>query len=96
MTKKRNFKATASSIFNDVLDDNPQSDALLPKDANVQIHNNEMEQEDIEVSRLHVYIRGELEDKLFDEVIRRKKDKSISNKLANKRAVVEEALERFL
>jgi hypothetical protein len=37
-----------------------------------------------------------LENKLLDEVNRRKKEKSIPTKMANKRAVVEEALERFL
>ena len=96
MAKKKDFKATASSIFKDVLGDKPQSDAQLHKDANAQIHNSEIVQEDLAVSRLHVFIRGELENKLLDEVSRRKKDKSISTKMANKRAVVEEALERFL
>lgn len=96
MAKKKNFKATASSIFKDVLGDKPEPDALPYKDANAQIHNNKIEREDLAVCRLHVFIRGELENKLLDEVNRRKKDKTISTKMANKRAIVEEALERFL
>ena len=96
MATKKDFKATASSIFKDVLGDKPQSDVLLHKDANAQIRYSEIVQEDVAVSRLHVFIRGELENKLLDEVNRRKKNKSISTKMANKRAVVEEALERFL
>jgi len=96
MAKKKDFKATASSIFKDVLGDKPEHGALLYKDANAQTQNSDIVQEDLAVSRLHVFIREELEDKLLDEVNRRKKDKSILKKMASKRAVVEEALERFL
>ncbi|MDZ7760125.1 MAG: hypothetical protein U5L00_07715 [Desulfovermiculus sp.] len=46
--------------------------------------------------RLHVFIRAELEDKLLEEVIKRKKDPKVANLQANKRAIVEEALEYFL
>ena len=96
MATKKDFKATASSIFKDVLGDKPEPNSQLHKDANAQTHSSEIVQEDPVVSRLHVFIRGELENKLLDEVNRRKKDKSISTKMASKRAVVEEALERFL
>ena len=96
MAMKKDFKETASSIFKDVLVDKPMTDPLLHKDADAQMRNSEIVHEDRVVSRLHVFIRGELENKLLDEVNRRKKDKAISTKMANKRAVVEEALERFL
>jgi len=46
--------------------------------------------------RLHVYISSELEDKLLDEVYRRKRDKNISTGQASKRTVVEDALVIFL
>jgi len=61
----------------------------------VQMHTTESEQDPPDV-RLHVFIRGDLDDKLLDEVNRRKKDKFIPNNQANKRTVVEVALEKFL
>ena len=100
---KKNFKAIGSSILKDILD----SPAPGPGNPNYgQLHNtgkadshkigsscSEAENEDI---RLHVYISGELEDRLLDEVYRRKRDKKFPKGQASKRAVVEDALVMFL
>lgn len=96
MVKKTDYKATASSIFKDVLGDKSEPDATLHKDADAQVQKSEAVQSSQQDVRLHVFIREEIENKLLDEVIRRKKDKSALKKSANKRAIVEEALELFL
>ena len=46
--------------------------------------------------RLHVFIRGDLDKKLLDEVNRRKQDPTIDRKDANKRKIIEELLEKHL
>ena len=100
---KKNFKAIGSSILKDILDSpvpGPENSnhEQLRNTGNVDSHKigsscNENENEDI---RLHVYISGVLEDKLLDEVYRRKRDKNFPKGKASKRAVVEDALEGFL
>lgn len=57
---------------------------------------NQTAQIDMPDVRLHVFIRGELEIKLLDEVNRRKQNPTMDRRLANKRTVVEQALEKFL
>ncbi len=96
---KKNFKAIGSSILKDILDSpgNPDHEQLH-NTGNVDLHKidsscSETGNEDI---RLHVYISGELEDRLLDEVYRRKRDKNFPKGQASKRAVVEDALVMFL
>ena len=98
---KKNYKAIGSSILKDVLGSpvpGPGKAVQLHNSSNVDLRkagstNNLSENEDV---RLHVYISGELEDKLLDEVYRRKRDKNIPTGQASKRAVVEDALVMFL
>jgi len=100
---KKNYKDVGASILKDVLD-SPVPETGKPDP--VQLHNtgktvahktgspqNLNENEDV---RLHVYISSELEDRLLDEVFRRKKDRALSKGQASKRGIVENALERFL
>lgn len=48
-----------------------------------------------ELTRLHVHIRKDLADALFEEVFRRKTDRSVPNKNATQRVVIEQALTSF-
>ena len=48
------------------------------------------------VTRLHVHIRKDLADALFQEVFRRKTDASVSSKKATQRVIIEQALEGYL
>jgi len=57
---------------------------------------NQADQIDLPAVRLHVFIRGDLEIKLLDEVNRRKQNPKMDRRSANKRTVVEQALEKFL
>jgi hypothetical protein len=100
---KKNFKAIGSSILKDILD-SPVSDAGNSNHSQLQ-NTRGMDSHKIgsscsvnenEDTRLHVYISGELEDKLLAEVYRRKRDKNLPKSQANKRAVVEDALVMFL
>lgn len=100
---KKKFKAVGSNIFKDILDSPAQEPKNLDKEqlrnnghpdsSNFDSSSREPEKEDI---RLHVYISGEIEDKLLDEVFRRKRDKETPSSQASKRAVVEDALMMFL
>ena len=63
--------------------------AQLHKSTDAQSHPN------LPDVRLHCFIRGNLADWIDDEILRRKKDRSISNKSASKRAIVEDALVTF-
>lgn len=100
---KKNFKAIGSNILKDILDssetelriNNPKQ---LNNSSNVDLHKigspyHETGKEDI---RLHVYISREIENKLLDEVYRRKRDKNFPKSQASKRVVVEDALLMFL
>ena len=103
-TKKKSFKKVGTNI----LQDRPQSMADFISDS--QEHGHQKSKPDAQMHkagsvhdpanlpdvRLHVFILGALERKLLDEVNRRKQDPTIDRKNANKRTVVEEALERFL
>ena len=66
-------------------------DAQLHKSTNAQLHTVPAPDE-----RLHVFIASQLNDKLMDEVYRRKKDPSTSKAKSSKRGVVEDALKLFL
>lgn len=93
MTRK-NFKSTVSGILNQVLTEDSVVQAEPQKDAqNRPTDSVQSSREDV---RLHVFIRAELEDTLPDEVMKRKKDPKVAKFQANKRAIVEEALEYFL
>lgn len=100
---KKNFKAIGSNILKDILDSpEPEPD----KDKHGQLHNTGNADvnktgsphisNDTEDVRLHVYISSEIEDKLLDEVYRRKRDKKFPKGQASKRSVVEDALVMFL
>ena len=100
---KNNFKAIGSSILKDILDSpepgtgNPNHEQLH-NTGNVDLHKfgSSCSETGNEDTRLHVYISGELEDRLLDEVYRRKRDKNFPKGQASKRAVVEDALVMFL
>jgi hypothetical protein len=47
------------------------------------------------VTRLHVHIRKDLADALFQEVFRRKTDGSVPNKNSTQRVIIEQALEAY-
>ncbi len=47
------------------------------------------------VTRLHVHIRKDLADALFQEVFRRKTDGSLLNKNSTQRVIIEQALEAY-
>jgi hypothetical protein len=98
MVKKPDFKHTASSIFKDVLEDKqmPERDSSKFNQKDVQMHMDGPVKEDTPDVRLHCYIRWDIENKLLDEVDRRKRDLKIPRAQANKRAIVEEALEKSL
>jgi len=49
----------------------------------------------VEVTRLHVHIRRDLADRLFEEVFSRKWDRSVPNKFATQRVVIEHALDAY-
>ena len=84
-----------SELLNETSGSTDYSNPDKPLKPDAQMHNIEPMQGLPDI-RLHVFIHGYLDDKLLDEVTRRKKDKSIPNNQANKRAVVEAALEKFL
>ncbi len=48
-----------------------------------------------EIARIHVHIRKELADKMFDLVFRRKRNRQYSKGTATQKAIIEEALEDF-
>lgn len=48
-----------------------------------------------DVTRLHVHIRRDLADRLFEEVFRRKRDRSLPNKNSTQRVIIEQALEAY-
>ena len=48
-----------------------------------------------DVTRLHVHIRRDLADRLFEEVFRRKRDRSVPNKNATQRVIIEQALDAY-
>ena len=98
MAKKRDFKDSASSIFKDVLEGKqmPERDSSKFNQEDVQMHMDDPVKEDTPDVRLHCYIRWDIENKLLDEVDRRKRDLKIPRARANKRAIVEEALEKVL
>jgi len=101
MAKKKDFKSKASSIFKDVMGDRA-SDTQLHEDViahnqsttDAQLHTAEHAQKEkiSKVVRLHVFIRNDIEERLLEEVFKRKKDPNIPHSLSNKRAIIEEAL----
>ena len=103
-TKKGLFKSKGTGILKkpinmaELLNKTPGSTGYpnpnQPSKPDVKMHNTDPVQYLPDI-RLHVFIHGDLDDKLLDEVNRRKKDKSIPNHQANKRAVVEAALKSF-
>jgi len=100
MTKK-NFKRIGSSILKEVLDGAASVSGNLEhtqmhKSNNLDLHKTDSAQNCNEDVRLHVYISSEIEDKLLDEVYRRKRDRALLKGQASKRAVVEDALMAFL
>ncbi len=46
-------------------------------------------------TRIHIHIRQDLANKVFDVVVQRKKDPNYSNREASQRAIIEEALEYY-
>ena len=101
MAKKKDFKSKASSIFKDVMDDRA-SDTQLHKDVithnrnttDTQLHTagHAQKEKNSKAVRLHVFIRNDIEEKLLEEVFKRKKDPNVPPSLSNKRAIIEEAL----
>ena len=62
--------------------------------ANTHLHKATNEEPPVETERFHLQIRKDLADKVFDEILHRKRQRN--GKKATQRAVFEEALEKLL
>ncbi|MFC1828028.1 hypothetical protein ACFL0O_00265 [Thermodesulfobacteriota bacterium] len=72
-------------------DDAPSLDVEMHKPTDTQLHKKEQLDK---TERFHLQIRKDLADKIFDEILERKRSRN--GKKATQRAIFEEALQRYL
>lgn len=93
--------SSMESFLKDIPDtdiDVPKLDVEMRKSTNTQSHKStkaqKQEPPSDETERFHLQIRKDLADKVFDEILSRKRQRN--GKKATQRAVVEEAIENLL
>jgi hypothetical protein len=86
----------------DIFSNQPQSikdllDGTYEKNAENADHLTKVNQPNAvkQYTRIHIHIRQDLANKIFDVVVQRKKDLKYSKREASQRAIIEEALEYY-
>ena len=100
---KNQFKEKAKQIIGnspqsikELLENKPSSQQTDKSDDSEKSTSPVLKSMPVDYTRVHIHIRQDLYNKILDLALKRKKDRATTARKASHRAIIEEALEKFL